>query len=296
MQAGWAPLMIGWTSDRLKLPSSDLLRAGKRTREGFAAAVAVAGSLIISSTAPALIEGAGARATDIHRNDNSGLDRYGALLTGDSYRPADVFAATGAASSFLTEAYPIAGSHSCNPSEKINTTVPATGVSAPALATHEGICFGPHDVIEYYEFHGNADRRSVDRNTDGVPPTVRSHLADNQLFQVRPVVVATADDGEYESRESPANASRSPNVSTRAKLSPALTSHARGASALRPAGCSRCPGQVAQSSPRRAKSFAFVFPSDFFRNARSVRRERLPSGVARQREAPRVAAWNFPRG
>jgi hypothetical protein len=302
-EPSWARLMIKSAATRLKQASSDpmvvrpgpnpwSLRARKRTREAFAAAVGIAGWLMISSTAPALLEGANTRAIDIHGKDNPGLDGYGALLTGDSYQSADILAAAGAASSSLTEAYPLAGSHSCDKLRENNMTLPATGDSASALRTRGGFCFGPHDVIEYYALHRNSDRRSVDISHDGVPSTVRSPIADNQLFQDLPSVVATADDDDDEFREP----SRPSKVSPQAKSSTAPTAHARGASRLRPVGCSRCPGQVAQSSPRRAKSFAVVLAMDFFRNARSVRRERLPSGVARQRETPRVAVWYFRRG
>ena len=288
----WPAVMA---STRLRQASSDLLfvrpghdpwtmgEAGKRMRQGFAAAVAIAGSLMISSTAPALLEGAGAGSTDIRSNVDSGLDGYAALFTGDPYRSADPFAALGAAPFSLTEAgYTSFG---CDQSSEIDTTMSATGRSASASPRQEGICFGQHDAIEYFAIPRNPDRRSVDFNT-GVPSTVRSHIVDNQLFRDRPAVVA---------RSHSADASRTRKVSTLAKFSTAMTARTRRPWTLPPVGCSRCPAQVVQSSPRRAKAFAFLFPADFFRNVRSIRRERLPSGIARQREAPRVAAWNFRR-
>ncbi len=300
------------TFNGLKQASSDLLvvRLGagcgaalaerKRTCKGFAAAIAVAGSLMISSTAPALLGSASDRAKDLSGYDstvNSSLEGFGALATGNSYRSADVSAAAGGASSLPTEAYPLAGTRRCNPSSGINTTVPATDDSTSASPTHEGICFGPHDVIEYYVFHGNADRRPVDFDYNGVPSTVRSHIADSQLFRDLPTVVATAGEGGYESREPhSAGTSGTAHLSMPAKRSSAPTSHKRRASTVHPSGCSRCPAQVVQSSPRRARTFAFVFQIDFFRHARSVRREHLPGGVARQREGPRVAAWNLQPG
>jgi len=277
----------------------------KRTCKGFAAAVAVAGSLMISSTAPALLESASDRAKDLSGYDgavDSGPAGFGALAAGDSYRSADVFAAAGGASSLPTEACPLAGTRRCNSSSGINTTVPAADDSTSASTTHEGICFGPHDVIEYCVFEGNADRRPVDFEYNGVPSTVRSHIADSQLFRDPPTVVATAEQGDYEIREPysartsgtahllmPAKPSSAPTSHKRR----ASTSHNRRASTSHPSGCSRCPAQVVQSSPRRARTFAFVFPMDFFRHARSVRREHLPEGGPRQREAPRVVAWNL---
>jgi len=296
------------TFNGLKQTSSDLLvvRLGagcgaapaerKRTCKGFAAAAAVAGSLMISSTALALLD-ASDRAKDLsgyNSTVDSGLEGFGALATGDSYRSADVSATAGGASSLPTEAYPLAGTRRCNPSSGINTTVPEADYPTSASPTHEGICFGPHDVIEYYVFHGNADRRPVDFDYNGVPSTVRSHIADSQLFRDPPTVVATAEQGDYESREPhSAGTSGTAHLSMPAKPSSAPTSHKRRVSTLHPSGCSRCPAQVVQSSPRRARTFAFVFPMDFFRHARSVRREHLPGGGARQREAPRVAAWNL---
>ena len=93
---------------------------------------------MISSTAPALLESASTRATDLYSNVISGLDGYGAF-TGNSYRSADVFAAAGYASSLPTEAYALTRSRNCNQWEEINTSVPATGNSASALAAQKGI-------------------------------------------------------------------------------------------------------------------------------------------------------------
>ena len=304
--------MIELTFNGLKQASSDFLvvRLGagcaaaraerKRTCKGFAAAVAVAGSLVLSSTAPALLESATDRAKDLSGYDSivdSGLEGFGVLATGDSYRSADLSAAAGGASSLPTEAYPLAGTHRCNPSSGLNTTVPATDDSTSASPTYESICLGPHDVIEYYVLNRNADRRPVEFDYKGVPSTVRSHIADTQLFRDPPTVIATAEQGDYESREphSPGT-SGTAHLSMPAKPSSAPTSHKRRASTVHPSGCSRCPAQVVQSSPRRARTFAFVFPMDFFRHARFIRREHLPGGVARQREAPRVAAWNLRPG
>jgi hypothetical protein len=308
-EPGRTRFMVRSTFNGLERASSDLLvvRLGagcgaapaerKRARKGFATAVVVAGSLMMPSTAPALLKSASDRATDLsgyNSTVDSGLEGFGALAAGDSYRSADLFAAAGGASSLPTEAYPLTGTRRCNPSSGINTIVPAANDSTSASPTHEGICFGPHDMIEYYVFRGNADRRPVDFDYNGVPSTVRSHIADSQLFRDPPTVVATAEQGDYESREPhSARTSRTAHLSTPAKPSSAPISHKRRASTLHPSGCSRCPAQIVQSSPRRARTFAFVFPIDFFRHARSGRGEHLPGGVARQREAPRVAAWNL---
>ncbi len=284
--------MLKSTSIGLKRASSDLgprpgrrrVWAGRRTSKGLAAVAAIAGSLMISSTAPALLEG-GDRAADVHGAVNSAADGYGRLFIGGRY--AHVFASVGAASSLPTEADPRADGRLCDPSSGIDTTMPSTADRAPRLsAAREGICFGPHDAIEYYELPGNAKRRPVGPDDVDVPWAVRSQLVDSRLFEGR--VPA--------SRKSPAKQSRPASVSARAKASRAFASRAPETPAWRPAGCSRCAGQIDRSSPRRAKSLAFVFPLDFLRHARSVRRERLPSGVARQREAPEMTAWSIRRG
>jgi hypothetical protein len=257
--------------------------ASRRARNGFAAAVAILGSLVISTTAPALLEDASDRATDILGDVNWGLDGYGALFM-DPHRSTDLFAAVGAASSSSTEAYPLAGSEICSRRSGI-ATAPATGDSAPASPTRGRVCFGPHDMIEYYPLAGNADRPSVDLAYDHIPSAVRSNIADSVL------IVATNDDDQYESRKSSESGRRSSKASAQSRSN----SRRREASVLRLVGCARCVGQVA-TSPKPARLFAFVFPRDFFRSVRSIRRERLPTGVARQRDARRVVAWNFRRG
>ena len=256
-----------------------------RTRIGFAAAVAIVGSIVISSTAPAVLEGASDRDRDLVSKVNSGVDGSGALTLGDL--SVGVLTSAGDASSLPTKVSSL-GIRSCNQSSEIDTTVPATGGSASASPAREGFCFGQHDVIEYYEIRRNTDRRSVDLNDNGVPSAVRSHIVDSQLILDRPAVVAKSDDAS-------AGAAQRTNPAARAGGSVAPASHTRRAWIFHPVGCSRCAGQVARSSPRRAKPFAVALLADFFRNARSVRRERLLSGVARQRAPARVAAWNFPR-
>jgi hypothetical protein len=260
---------------------------GRRISKDLAAVAALAGSLMISSTAPALLEG-GDRATDVRGAVNPAADGYGTLFIGDRYF--HVFASAGAAASSLpTEADPRADGRLCDLSSGIDTTMPSTADPAPAprlSAAREGICFGPQDAIEYYELPRNAERRPVGPDDVDVPWAVRSQLVDSRLFEDRLPA----------SRETPAKQHQPASVSTRAKASRAFASRARETITWRPAGCSRCARQVDRSSPRRAKSLAFVFPLDFLRHARSVRRERLPSGVARQREAPELTAWSIRTG
>jgi hypothetical protein len=257
---------------------------GRRISKDLAAVAALAGSLMISSTAPALLEG-GDRAAEVRGAVNPAADGYGRLFIGDRY--SHVFASAGAvASSLPIEADPRADGRLCDPSSGIDTTMPSTADAPPRLsAAREGICFGPHDAIEYYELPRNAERRPVGPDDD-VPWAVRSQLVDSRLFEDRLPA----------SRETPAKQPRPASVSTRAKASRAFASRARETSTWRPAGCSRCARQVDRSSPRRAKSLAFVFPLDFLRHARSVRREHLPSGVAREREAPELTAWSIRTG
>jgi hypothetical protein len=265
-------------------PSPSRPRQARRpTRNGLAAAVAIAGSLVISSTAPAVIEGASDRATDMFGDVYSGFDRYGASFIGDSRRSTDLLGAVGGAFASSTET--LAGSEICSQLSEIDATAPATGDSAPASPTRGRFCFGPHDVIEYYPLAENADQPSVDLASDHIPSAVRSNIPDSRL------IVATEDDDGYDSRDSSESGSRTSKASARSKSN----SRRREASISPLVGCARCVGQVAQTSPKPAKLFAFVFPRDFFRSVRSVRRERLPTGVARQREANRVVAWNFRR-
>jgi len=253
--------MISTAFERLKQAGSHLpgvrLRArmlvAKPTRKTFAAVAAIAGSLMISSTAPALLEGASFRAID--GGDKAG----GAPLS----RP-------------------------------IDETVSAAGDSGSASLTLEQICSRPDAFIEYRG--ANAVSRSVELNDDVIPSTVRSKIADNQLFTNLPDVAATVDDNDDSARGSPTNASSRADMSKLAKLSAALIQRTRVRVTFRPAGCSRCGEQVAQLSASRGKSFVLMSFLNIARNARPVRREHLPSGVARQREVPRVTAWVLRRG
>jgi hypothetical protein len=287
--------MIKSTSIGLRRASSDApvvglgpiggrVWAGRRAHKGLAVAAAIAGSFLISSTAPALLERAEDGAAGIHGGVKPAADGYGRLFIGDRY--AYVFASANAASSLPTEADPAPDGDVCAPSSAIDTTTRWTAYAAPRLSTaREGICFGLHDAIEYYESPRDAESRLIGPDDVDVPWAVRSQFVDSRLFTDRLPA----------SRESPAKPSRPTNVSAPAKAARPLAWRVPESSASSPTGCSRCGRQIARSSPGRAKSFAFVFPLDFLRKARSVRRERLPSGVARQREAAQVAAWDIRR-
>jgi hypothetical protein len=251
----------------------------RRARNGLAAAVAIAGSLVISTTALALLEHVSDRATEVFGEVDQGLDGYGELFVGDSHRSTDLFAAVDSASS-STESYRLATSESCRQPSEIHATAPTKGDSAPTLSTRGRFCFRPHDVIEYYPLAGNDDRRSVDLAYD-VPSAVRSNIADSRL------IAASEDEDAYDFRNFPESALR------RSKAPSRSNARRREASIMHLVGCARCVGQVGQTLHKPAKLSAFVFPRDFFRSDRSVRQERLPTGVARQRGADRVIAWNF---
>ncbi len=255
----------------------------RRARNGLAAAVAIAGSLVISTTALALLEHVSDRATEVFGDVDQGLDGYGELFIGDPHRSTDLFAAIDGASSSSTESYRLATSESCSQPSEIHATAPTKGDSAPTLPTRGRFCFGPHDVIAYYPLAGNDDRPSVDLAYDNIPSAVRSNIADSRL------VAASEDEDAYDSRNFPASGSRGLKAPSRSNA------RRRVASIMRLVGCARCAGQVGQTSPKPAKLFAFVFPRDFFWSARFVRQERLPTGVARQRGADRIIAWNFRR-
>lgn len=65
---------------------------------------------------------------------------------------------------------------------------------------------------------------------------------------------------------------------------PILTTH-------REAGCTRCGGSQWSSDP---KSVVALLSTEYFRKRAWVRREHLPTGIAREREPPILATWNFP--
>lgn len=269
-------------------PSLGSPPAKKHARKSFAAAVATASLFMISSTAPASLEGASARATAIP-GDEAGLYGNAGLFARVSYRSAEVFADYASVSP--TEACPLAGSLGCGESPPAQlTSDPAT-----AFSLNEPSCLGPNGAFETQTFRFNAVGGQYLYTCAGAPSAVRSTIADSELLQSLPAVAAPYGEDVYESHVSPANGPSTRTASILAKLSAAPTRLARPASSLRPAGCSRCAGQIAQFPPTRAKSSAFVLSLNFFRKPRLFRRERLPGGVARQREAPQLAAWNFVR-
>ena len=99
----------------------------RRARNGLAAAVAIAGSLVISTTALALLEHVSDRATEVFGDVDQGLDGYGELFIGDPHRSTDLFAAIDGASSSSTESYRLATSESCSQPSEIHATAPTKG-------------------------------------------------------------------------------------------------------------------------------------------------------------------------
>ena len=243
--------------------------ARKRAHAFISAAAATAVCLTISSTAPALLEGASIRPMDDFSDGGSGIGGLRNLFPDDSRQSVSVFAAVGYASTSPSEA---AASYDC-----VETPAASTmGGSASAAPTNGGIiCLGPHDAIEFHELRGNADRGGVEHAMDVVPSSVRSHIADDQLF------VSTSHDDGSVPRESSGN-TPGRKASNLERRSTASISHARKGSSLHIAGCSRC-GQIVQSSPRRAKSFVVALAMDFVRAVRSA-------GAPRHRGAPRAAS------
>ncbi len=67
-------------------------------------------------------------------------------------------------------------------------------------------------------------------------------------------------------------------------------------SALRPSGCSRCAGQVAQASYGQGRPFAAILAPNLFQKVRSNRGQHTTSGTVRERESRLAAAWTPPRG
>lgn len=59
----------------------------------------------------------------------------------------------------------------------------------------------------------------------------------------------------------------------------------------RETGCTQCSGSQWSSHP---KSVVALLSIEHFRKRSRVRREHLPTGIARVRDAPILAAWNFP--
>ncbi len=164
--------------------------ARKRAHALISATAATAVCLTISSTAPALLEGASIRPMDEFSDGGSGIGGLRNLFPDDSRQSVSVFAAVGYASTSPAEA---AASYDC-----VETPAASTmGGSASAAPTNGGIiCLGPHDAIEFHELRGNADRGGVEHAMDVVPSSVRSHIGDDQLF------VSTSHDDGSAPRES----------------------------------------------------------------------------------------------
>src|SRR5271167_4546440 len=120
--------------------------AGKRAHAVIAAAAATAVCLTISSTAPALLEGASYRPMDDYSDTSSGLGGLRDFFTDGSRQPAGVFATASFAFSSPSDA---AASYDCIETPEIPTTAAAAGGSALAAPTSGIICLGAHDAIEF---------------------------------------------------------------------------------------------------------------------------------------------------
>ena len=201
-------------------PNRDWRRmlARKRTHAFISAAAATAVCLTISSTAPALLEGANTRPMDDYSDGGSGIAGLPDLFPDGSRQSAGVFAAVGYASSSPSEA---AASYDCIETPEIPTTAATAGGSASAAATNGGIiCLGAHDAIEFHLLRGKADSGGVELAMDVVPSSVRSHIADDQLF------LSTSHDDGSVSRESLGN-TPGRKASNLERRSTASMSHAR---------------------------------------------------------------------
>jgi hypothetical protein len=152
-------------------------------------------------------------------------------------------------------------------------------VFAASFSTPPGL------MVEYDAVRRDPDRSAAKPYGDGVPYAVRTPLADEQLFTKAPALVAAAPDQSL-ARASPHKISNA---------SKPRAARARKAASLRVSGCSRCLGPTRHASPRRGNLFASLFSGDFLRSARYVRRGNRPSGVAQQRETPRLTVWSFRR-
>jgi hypothetical protein len=64
------------------------------------------------------------------------------------------------------------------------------------------------------------------------------------------------------------------------------TSRRRATSISPPGGCARCVGEIAPAAAGRAKLFAALFSSNFFRKGGSVVQRHQVTGTARERDAP----------
>ncbi len=160
--------------------------AGKRARASVPLAAATAVCLTFSSTAPALLEGGNDRPMDVYSDHGSGLGGLRDLFPDDTRQSVGVFAGVGYASSASNEP----ARYDCMETPEISATAGTASGSASTAPTNGIICLGAHDAIEFHQLRGNADRGAVELAMDVVPSSVRSHIADDQLF-----VSASVDDG-----------------------------------------------------------------------------------------------------
>jgi hypothetical protein len=126
-----------------------------------------------------------------------------------------------------------------------------------------------------------------------IPPTTRSSIIRHSP-EVDPLQT-TFNTGNSNNIGTFASAPARPLVSTPTGSSRALTSVSYAKSTLPPVGCARCVGQVARASTGRAKSFAALFSSNFFRKGGAVLPRHLVSGIVRQRNPPLLAASTIQR-
>lgn len=99
-------------------------------------------------------------------------------------------------------------------------------------------------------------------------------------------------------QESPSKSKAAGNRIAASKKSAAEMSGTRAAVHARPtlttpreAGCTRCSGSQWASHP---KSVVVLLSTEYFRKRARVRREHLPTGIAREREPAIITAWNLP--
>ena len=254
-------------------PNRDWRRmlARKRAHAFIAAAAATAVCLTVSSTAPALLEGANTRPMDDYSDGGSGIAGLRDLLTDGSRQSAGVFAA------------PSAPRPPLRARRRRVTTVskrqPLRRWAVPLLQrrqTAESSVLARMTRLNFMSFAGMRIAAGSKLAIDVVPSSVRSHIADDQLL-----VSTFHDDGSVPRESSGSTPGRK--ASNPERRSTASISHARKGSPLHIAGCSRCAGAIVHSSPRRAKSFVVALAMDFVRAIRSA-------GVPRHRGAPRAAS------
>jgi hypothetical protein len=136
-----------------------------------------------------------------------------------------------------------------------------------------------------------ADARNAPRNDQAsenyanIPATIRSNTIDSSPDSDSLYLSSTSDKDNSGKVGTSASESARPPISTLTVSSRPLTPRRQARSMLPPAGCARCVREVARPAAGRAKSFAAVFPINFFRSV-SVLARRAVTGNARQRDAP----------